>query len=660
MLFTSGLRVNPIVVSLQPWAPLFLASILAVLPVVAGGAAQAQGTQQSATPAQPTGIADNTDSGDDDDLITNYTSITVMGVAANGAAVALTASATRNTVNYGATASSNADATDGRYTIALNLATATTDDLAAIPSGSIDGSWNISARQTETGKEESEPSPVLTITIDTQEPRFNLWVGYPDERTSGIGTHVNSISGGVRELASHRGQLYAVDDDTDALRRVDIGTGEADIVGSFGSVEASPTGLASHNGVLYMVGGDSDALYSLDTTTGQATQIGSFGSVEPTPTGLASHDGLLYMVGDDKDALYEIDTTDGTAARVGSLGADQAPRGLASHNGILYMVGGGNDALYKIDTADGAATRINGGAESFGVDETSPSALASHNGVLYMAGAANSALYSLSTGVVVPQPISGVAYMSKTTVVVRISGIDEPGAVTATRTVFGNTATWSGESSVLTFREYEHESDDGPGTATVTVRDAAGNSASMSQDIVIDTSAPRLTLDVPETATGAFTATFRFNEDVTWLDPVDITVEEALMGTLEGSGSTYTALITPFDPGVVTITVPARAVVDLAGNIGPSRQVRASTRYDQPTSVTVEFALATYQVEESGGTLALTLNLDQTPRREIVVPISVQQASTATAISDYTPPDPSSVTFEADATGALPDDRPTP
>ena len=651
MLFTGGLRVNPIVVSLQEWAPLFLALILAVLPVVAGGAAQAQGTQQSATPAQPAGIADNTDSGDDDDLITNFTSITVMGVAARGAAVALTASATRNTVNYGATASSNADAADGRYTISLNLATATTDDLATIPSGSIDGSWNITARQTETGKEESEPSPALTVTIDTRKPSFRLWVGYPDGRTSGTAASVSSISGGVRGLASHNGILYAVDDDTDTLRRVDVTTGEADIVGSFGSVEASPTGLASHSGVLYMVGGDNDALYSLDTTTGQPTQIGSFGSTEPTPTGLASHDGILYMVGDDKDALYEIDTSDGTAARVGSLGTEQTPGGLASHNGILYMVGDGNNALYTVDTGDGTATRVNHSAESFDVEETSPSGLGSHNGVLYMAGAANSALYDLSTGFVIPEPIGGLKYLPKTTVVVRVSGIDEPGAITATRTVFGNTATWSGESAVFTFREYEHESDDGPGAVTVTVRDAAGNSASISQDIVIDTTAPSLTLDVPATATGAFTATFRFNEDVTWLDPIDITVEEALMGTLEGNGSTYTALITPFDPGVVTITVPARAVVDLAGNIGPSRQVRASTRYDQPISVTVEFASDTYQAAESGGTIALTLNLDQTPRREIVVPISVQQTSTATANSDYSLPDPSSVTFTADAAG---------
>ena len=654
-LSTGGLPVNPIVASLQEWAPILLASILALLPLVSGGAAQAQGTQQSATPAQPTGITDNTDSGDDDDLITNHTSITVMGVAANGATVALTASAARNGIDYGAAASFNADATDGRYAISLNLATATTDDLAAIPSASIDGSWNITARQTETDetdKEESEPSPALTVAIDTREPSFSLWVGYPDGRTSGTATSVSSISGGVRGLASHNGTLYAVDDDTDTLRRIDVTTGEAVIVGSFGSVEASPTGLASHNGVLYMVGGDNDALYSLNTTTGQPTQIGSFGSTEPTPTGLASHDGILYMVGDDKDALYQIDTSDGTAARLGSIGTEQTPGGLASHNGILYMVGSGNNALYKIDTADGSAARVNHGAESFEVEETSPSGLASYNGVLYMAGAANSALYDLSTGFVIPEPIGGLKYLPKTTVAVRISRIDEPGGVTATRTIFGNTATWSGEAAVSTFRDYEHESGDDPGTVTVTVRDAAGNSASMSQDIVIDTSAPSLTLDVPATASGAFTATFRFNEDVTWLDPIDITVDEALMGTLEGSGSTYTALITPFDPAVITITVPARAVVDLAGNIGPPRQVGASTRYDQPTSVTVEFASDTYQAAESGGTIALTLNLDQTPRREIVVPISVQQASTATTSSDYTLPDPSSVTFAADATGS--------
>ena len=551
MLSTGGLWAKSPIVNCRQWAPLFLVAIIAVSPVVSGGPARAQDTQQSAPPAQPTGITDETDSGHDDDLITNHTTISVLGVAANGAAVALTAVATRNGVDY--TAAASVDEGGGTYAIALDLTAATTDDSATIATRSIDGTWDITARQTEIGKEKSEPSPALTITIDTQGPRFNLWVGHPDERTSGTGTHVNSISGGVRGLASHRGQLYAVDDDTDALRRVDINTGEADLVGSFGSVETSPTGLASHNGVLYMVGAQNDALYSLDTTNGQATQIGSFGSTEPTPTGLASHDSILYMVGDDKDALYQIDTTHGTAAQVGSLGAEQTPGGLASHNGILYMVGSGGNALYRINTADGAATRINGGAESFGVDETSPSGLASHNGVLYMAGAAKSTLYDISTGVVIPNSVGSVAYLPKTTVVVRISGIDEPGGVTATRTIFGNTATWSGEAAVYTFRNYEHESDDSPGTATVTVRDAAGNSTSMSQEIVIDTSAPRLTMDVPETATEAFTATFRFNEDVTWLDPIDITVEEALLGTLEGSGSTYTALITPFDPAAITL-----------------------------------------------------------------------------------------------------------
>ena len=624
-----------------------MASILAVLST---GPSQAQVVEQSTTPAQPTGIADNTDSGDDNDLITNHASITVVGIAADGATVALTASATRNGDNY--TKAVSADNTGGTYAITLDLAAATTAEAATIPTGRIDGAWDITATQTESGKEESEASPALTVTIDTQDPRFNLWVGYPDRRTSGTGTRISSISGGVRGLTSHNGIVYAVDDDADSLRRIDITSGEGDIVGSFGSVERSPAGLASHNGVLYMVGGDNDALYSIDPTTGQATKVGSFGVTEPTPTGLASHNGILYMVSDDRDALYRIDTADGSASQVGSLGTEQTPTGLASHNGILYMVGGGNNALYKIDTASGNATRVNGGAENFEVGETSPSALMSHNGVLHMSGAANSTLYDLSTGVAVPEPIGGVSYLPRTTVVARISGVGEPGGVTATRTIFGNTTTWSGERPVVTFRDYDHESDDGPGTVTVEVTDAAGNSASMSQDIMIDTSAPSLTLDVPETAIGAFTATFRFNEDVTWLDPIDITVEEALMAPLEGSGSTYTALITPFDPAIVTVTVPARAVVDLAGNIGPPRQVRESTRYEPPTPVTATFASATYQVEESGGTLNVTLNLDKTPRREVVVPISIQPASTASANSDYTLPDPSSVTFDADATGA--------
>ena len=236
----------------------------------------------------------------------------------NGASVSMTASATRGGTDYTVSETATADAADGDYTIALDLATATASDSSVIVAGSIDGEWSITARQTETGKRESESSPTLTVTIDTQDPIFELWLGFPDGQTPGTATKVGSISSSVTGLASHYGVLYAVDDSTDALYSVDLATDTAsrinDDMTNFGLGESpgkSPGGLASHNGVLYMVTDDDDALYSLDTSTGEATLTGSFGATETSPAGLTSHDGVLYMVGDSGDALYSIDPVSG-------------------------------------------------------------------------------------------------------------------------------------------------------------------------------------------------------------------------------------------------------------------------------------------------------------------------------------------------------------
>ena len=575
---------------------------------------------QSPAPARPSGIANHTDSGIDDDLITNITSIVVTGVAVNGASVSMTASATRGGTDYTVSETATADAADGDYTIALDLATATASDSSVIVAGSIDGEWSITARQTETGKRESEPSPTLTVTIDTQDPIFELWLGFPDGQTPGTATKVGSISSSVTGLASHYGVLYAVDDSTDALYSVDLATDTAsrinDDMTNFGLGESprkSPGGLASHNGVLYMVTDDDDALYSLDTSTGEATLTGSFGATETSPAGLTPHDGVLYMVGDSGDALYSIDPVSGTASLVSSFGtAEQAPTGLASHNGVLYMVGDHGNALYSLEPATGEATLVG----PFDSAEQTPTGLTSHGRVLYLTGAANSAIYALSTGVSIPEPIDGVAYLPKSTVFVRISGVDDPGLAVATRTIFGDTDQKSGKTSVLTFANYDHDSD-GTGTAAVQVTDAAGNRASLSRNVVIDTTAPRLTISgVPTVTNKPFTAVFEFNEVVAGFEADRIMVENGTPSAFDAANApVYSVLITPTDQGKVTITVAAEAVMDKAGNAGPRLQGSETTLYDSlaPTVASVTFVTTGnpgYAKEDDTITALLEMNED--------------------------------------------------
>jgi hypothetical protein len=63
-----------------------------------------------------------------------------------------------------------------------------------------------------------------------------------------------------------------------------------------------------------------------------------------------------------------------------------------------------------------------------------------------------------------------------------------------------------------------------------------------------------------------FTVTFSFSETVTGFEAGDITVTNATLSGFAGTGTTYTATVTPDGVGDVAVTVPAGVATDLAGN----------------------------------------------------------------------------------------------
>ena len=123
----------------------------------------------------------------------------------------------------------------------------------------------------------------------------------------------------------------------------------------------------------------------------------------------------------------------------------------------------------------------------------------------------------------------------------------------------------------------------GQSTGTVSVRvpenvakDAAGNGneASLSShDVSVDTKPPGInTITAPTAANGAFDVTITFTDDVTDFDDLtDIVFDAdstatATVTSITGSGTTYTATITPMGNGDLIFQVPAGAAKDTAGN----------------------------------------------------------------------------------------------
>ena len=112
---------------------------------------------------------------------------------------------------------------------------------------------------------------------------------------------------------------------------------------------------------------------------------------------------------------------------------------------------------------------------------------------------------------------------------------------------------------------------------TATSETAAGGTEEFTDTVTVtvDGTAPTVTITPPDpaTANGDFMVDIEFSEPVTGFIESDITLDNGTLmpGSLMGSGSSYTATITPTgfpSDGVmiITITIPAGAAVDSVGN----------------------------------------------------------------------------------------------
>ncbi|MEO9322507.1 Ig-like domain-containing protein [Nocardioides sp. C4-1] len=109
--------------------------------------------------------------------------------------------------------------------------------------------------------------------------------------------------------------------------------------------------------------------------------------------------------------------------------------------------------------------------------------------------------------------------------------------------------------------------------ASATATDASGKTLSTgnlplsSGTVLVDTTRPTIAFDAPAgPVRGSFGVSIIASEAVTGLEAGDFVVTNATFGSLAGSGAVYTLVVTPTADGPVTVSLPAGAVADAAGN----------------------------------------------------------------------------------------------
>ncbi|UWQ91566.1 VCBS domain-containing protein [Rhodobacteraceae bacterium M382] len=160
---------------------------------------------------------------------------------------------------------------------------------------------------------------------------------------------------------------------------------------------------------------------------------------------------------------------------------------------------------------------------------------------------------------------------------------------------------------------------DGTLTATVVVSDDANNTKTVTDNAVLDTGLPTVTVTSSITGTanaadGDVTFTIEFDEDVSGFDTSDVTVANGTKGSFTAvDGNTYTLVVTPDAAleGNVTVDVSTSGVVDAAGNVAtaPAQFVQAVDNI-APSITSVSVSDATVGGDDVSGTVTIDVTYD--------------------------------------------------
>ncbi|MBN9518864.1 FKBP-type peptidyl-prolyl cis-trans isomerase [bacterium] len=413
---------------------------------------------------------------------------------------------------------------------------------AALPSALADGTYDIAVTATDAAGNTGSATSTGGLVIDATAPTAALTSAAPDPATTNpisvTVTFSEAVTGfDVSDLMTTNASVtnfVAVDAQTYTFDLVPAGDGTVSVlvVGGAAADAAGNISLTSPALTRTYTGPVTTAAITTSTTS---------------PTNAATAPVTVTFSGDVTgfDAS-DVVVTNGTVAN-------------------FTAAGGGVYTFDVAPTADGPVTvSVPAGAAS---DATgAPTAAAASLAITFDHTAPSVSANPLTATTGTPT-LTGSVDDPAATVTVTVGGF------TITATVSGTTWTAALPSALA----------DGTYDITVTATDAAGNPASATSagGLVIDTTAPAAALASIEpdtTAANPIAVTVTFSESVVGFDASDLAVTNGTVINFAAvDGTTYTFDVVPAGGGVVTVSVPAAAVHDPAGNPNPASDVLSRT-----------------------------------------------------------------------------------
>ncbi len=189
---------------------------------------------------------------------------------------------------------------------------------------------------------------------------------YTIDPATGVKTPIGNVSPNAGTTAGlaydpTSNTVYLTSTNNDSLYTLDLATGAATLVGSYG-VDVFMHGLEwdSSTGTLYGASSSPNTFYNISTATGLATEVGGMGLTSFTNLGYDSVNDRMYATNSSTDSFYSIDRSTGALSLIGPLLGPTNPNGLAYVPEIqtMYLVDNSTDTLYTLNLATGAATAV--------------------------------------------------------------------------------------------------------------------------------------------------------------------------------------------------------------------------------------------------------------------------------------------------------------